>query len=597
MPTGTGRFRAFRARMGDRAALWRVRRAPTAGGFVQPPEPLLSGSFAQGRQLVAGSFALAGQRIEAPDPWAAPAPSVTFGDELHGFGWLDHLGAVGDRPARLAAQALVDGWIARHGAGPQGWRADLCGRRVLRWVDQGIMLGAGRDDAAMVPFFASLGRQMAFLARRWQAAPPGPARIEAVAGWVIGALMLRGMADHLTPAQRALAEVCATEIDADGGIPSRNPQALATILHLLVRLAQAHTAVDRRPPPVLTQTTARIAEVLRKLRHVDGGLARFHGGGRGAEGPLERALAEVGALHRPRAKKRRRHRLARAWDAGLHMGYARLATGRVSVIVDAAPPPSGADARNAHASTLAFELTSNRRPVIVSSGPGGSFGAEWQKAGRATLSHSTLSIDGWSSARFSGLDRSATAPLTDGPRQVELHRTDERHASALLLSHDGYLATHGLTHVRSLDLSADGRALMGEDRLVVLDPAHRPRFERMQTASPGGIRFALRFHLHPDADASLDMSGAAVSIALPSGEIWVLRFDGPGTLSLEPSVWLEPGRPAPRASRQAVIRAQMASESAQINWTLAKAQDTPLAIRDIGRDDPLHLPEPLVSDD
>lgn len=594
-------FQTWRARLADRHAAWRVRGAAPATGFTQPPDPGLPGFFALGRQFASGNFALAGQRVESPNPWEIAPPSPLFAEALHGFGWLDHLGAVGDRAARDAAQALVDGWIRRHGQArwhgrgtAQVWRAHLCGRRVTRWVDQGLMLTSGRDGAASAPFFASLGRQVAFLARRWQAAPAGLARIEAVTGWLIGALMLQGMQSHIDPASRALAETCTATIDGDGAIASRNPEELAEILVLLVRLRQAFAALDRRGPPVLLETNARVAALLRKLRHVDGALARFHGGGGGAEGRLEKALADAGTLPRRRA----RNRLARAWDAGLFMGYARLRAGRVSVIVDAAAPPAGNAAGRAHASTLAFELTSNRRPLVVNCGTGESFGVEWERAGRATLSHSTLTVDGWSSARFTRTPRGMGEALSDGPSKVELHRTDERHASALLLSHDGYVRTHGLTHVRNLDLSADGRALLGEDRLVVLDPAHRGRFHSMQgEQGAAGIRFALRFHLHPDADASLDMNGAAISIALLSGEIWVLRFDGPGALSLEPSVYLEPGRPAPRASRQIVIRAAMVQESAQINWTLAKAQDTPLAIRDIGRDDPLHLPEPLVSDD
>ena len=110
-----------------------------------------------------------------------------------------------------------------------------------------------------------------------------------------------------------------------------------------------------------------------------------------------------------------------------------------------------------------------------------------------------------------------------------------------------------------------------------------------------GISYALRFHLHPEADPSLDMNGSAVSVALPPGEIWVFRFDGPGRLSLEPSVYLEKGRLAPRPCQQIVVRAAILDETSQINWTLAKAQDTPLAIRDIGRDTELALPRDLFA--
>lgn len=599
-------FQAWRRRWADQWAARRAARAALARGFCQQPEPQFAGFYAIGRQLASGNFTLAGHRIEAPDPWIVEPPSRGFADELHGFGWLDHLGAVGEREARLAAQALTDGWIARFGRGHgPGWRPGLSGRRLGRWIDHALMLTAGRDDARNAPLFAAMGRHVAFLARRWQAAPEGLARFEAVSGWLMAALVLEGMEAHIAPAERALSTCCTAGVDAHGAIDSRNPEELAEILVLLVRCRAALSAAERRALPVLEETTARVAAALRILRHVDGGLARFHGGGRGAEGRLERALAGAAdPLGRAGGASARHHPLggqARPPRGPTQaMGYARLHDGRVSVIVDAAAPPAGFAARSAHASTLAFELTSNRRPLIVSCGPGRSFGTEWERAGRATLSHSTLSIDGWSSSRFGRPARrdGRAEPLVDGPRQVELHRSDERHASALLLSHDGYVPSHGLTHVRNLDLSADGRALMGEDRLVALEPGHRRRFRQMQEHhAPHGIRFALRFHLHPEADASLDMNGTAVSVALQSGEIWVFRFDGPGALSLESSVYLEPGRAAPRASRQIVIRAAMQQESAQINWTLAKAQDTPLAIRDIGRDGALLLPEPLVSGD
>ena len=45
-----------------------------------------------------------------------------------------------------------------------------------------------------------------------------------------------------------------------------------------------------------------------------------------------------------------------------------------------------------------------------------------------------------------------------------------------------------------------------------------------------GIPYSIRFHLHPDVHATLDMNGTAVSMALKSSEIWVFRFEGPAQL-------------------------------------------------------------------
>lgn len=578
---------ARKKRWGNRLAARGARSAQAARGFVSTPEPRTVGFFARGKQLSAGNFLLAGHVVETRAPWEIEPPSHGFAAELHGFAWLDHMAAVGDRAARLTAQGWVFEWIERFGMGEgPGWEPDITGRRVIRWIQHAIFLTSGRNDEETEPFFAALGRQTAFLSRRWQAALPGLPRFEALTGLLYAALSLVNMEGYRAEAVNALAEVCADDIALDGGIASRNPEDLLEVFTLLTWAQLTLQDAEEPVPAAIDAAVARIAPCLRTLRHADGGLARFHGGGRGMEGRLEYALSASGVPVGHKAQQ--------------SMGYARLEGGRTTVIVDAALPPSGNAADKAHASMLSFELTSNRRPLIVSSGSGLPFGPEWEKAGRATNSHSTLSIDGFSSARFSKASRpeDGGAPLIDGPSEVSLHRSTERDGASLILSHDGYVATHGLTHVRTLDLSHDGRALLGEDVLVAREPAHIKHLTQLlEAGTTRGISFALRFHLHPEADTSLDMNGSAVSVALPSGEIWVFRFDGPGRLSLEPSVFLEKGRMSPRPCQQIVIRAAIHGEASQINWTLAKAQDTPLAIRDIGRDDDLAMPRDMFAKD
>jgi hypothetical protein len=72
---------------------------------------------------------------------------------------------------------------------------------------------------------------------------------------------------------------------------------------------------------------------------------------------------------------------------------------------------------------------------------------------------------------------------------------------------------------------------------------------------------------------------------LKSGEIWVFRHDGRATLSLEPSVYLEGGRLAPRATRQIVLSGAATDHATRVGWTISKAQDTPSNIRDFVSDD------------
>ena len=385
------------------------------------------------------------------------------------------------------------------------------------------------------------------------------------------------MERHLSPACKALERECALRIDDEGGLPSRNPEELLSVFVLLTWTVATLEENGETPPGGLVEAIQRIAPTLRALRHADGGLARFHGGGRGLDGWLDQALAASGVRHM-------RHK-------GLSMGFARLSHGRTTVIVDAAPPPSGENSLNGHASTLAFELTSGRRPLIVNCGSGESFGSSWRRAGRATPSHSTLSIEGFSSSRLGGAGVIAgrrTELLIDTPRNVSVNRPEVGRGAALILSHDGYVATHGLAHYRRLELASDGRSLIGDDSLSALtQEAERTFDEAFDRSGLQGIPFHVRFHLHPDVHAELDMGGAAVSMALKSGEIWVFRHDGAATLSLAPSVYLEKGRLSPRATKQIVLSAVAVDYGTRIGWTLAKAQDTPSHIRDLSAEDDL----------
>ena len=557
-----------------RVAARRAARSRPATAFVSQPEPRTIGRFARGRQLLAGNLLFAGTLTEAPggSVWDAQGDPDLVAEETQGCDWLDDLAAVGDNRARLLAQGWVQDWITRYGDGSgPGWTPELTGRRLIRWINHGLFLLRGAERAQSHRFFRSLGQQTLFLSRRWGTARPGLPRFEAITGMIHAGLSLEGMERHVAPAIAALATDCDGQIDAGGGLPTRNPEELLEVFTLLNWAVMAIGETGGSAPDSVIRAVARIAPTLRALRHADGGLARFHGGGRGLDGRLDTALASAGIRTQP--------------DEGLHMGFARVSAGRTSLIVDAAPPPGGAASQNAHASTLAFELTSGRRPVIVTCGSGRAFGTGWRRAGRATPSHSTLCLGDYSSSRLGPPDRRTEDTqewLVATPDEVIHERSRLADGIRLELSHDGWRPTHGLTHARTLDVADHGRGVVGEDLITVLDDMDRARFDRaLDHHALQGIPFAVRFHLHPDVDASVDLGGAAVSLTLKSGEIWVFRHDGGADLTLEPSVYLEMGRIRPRACRQVVLSGITMAYATRIRWSLAKAQDTPDVVRDL----------------
>ncbi|MGR3542341.1 MAG: heparinase II/III family protein [Hasllibacter sp.] len=548
-------------------------RSRPATGFVTQPEPRSIGRVARGRQLVAGNLLFAGHLVEGASGqlWDVPAPTAEWTVELHGFEWLDDLAAAGTGAAQALGRDWTRGWIERFGRGRgPGWAPGLTGRRLIRWVHHATLLLNGAGAAEQDALYRALAAQAVFLSRRWKAAPPGLPRFEALAGLVHAGLSLTGLEDRTGRATAALSRLCEREIAGDGGLRSRSPEELSETLTLLGWSAEALEVAGRGAPRPMTDAMRRMAPALRALRHSDGGLARFHGGGRGVEGRLDQALSVLPAAGGA----------ASGAAEGGAMGFRRMAAGRTVLIADAAPPPTGAAGAMGHASTCAIEISSGRRPLVVSCGPGRSFGPGWRRAGRATASHSTMMIEGESSAAL-GAPQGGVERLQPGPRTVRAQSATDGADAVLEIAHDGWRQGFGLTHSRQLRMNPEGRRIDGVDSLVPLDPADARRLgAALDRTALQGLPWALRFHLHPETDATVDLGGGAASLALPSGEIWVLRLAA-GTLAVERSVYLENGRLKPRASRQVVARGTLFEDGARVRWSLEKAQDQPDFLRDV----------------
>jgi len=531
-----------------RLSVKRSWRQPAAAGFVLRPDPLTIGSITRGRQIMAGHVALAGHMVELSHGsiWQETAPDASFDAARHGFEWVDDLAALASPAARRRARGWLIEWIEQNKGGQGiGWRAELTGRRVLRWVFHApfLMRSASPEDEAL--FLKALSAQLWHLSRQAARAEAGMPRIEALTGLIVGGLC---------------------------GLKSRNPEALLHLAQHLNWVEEALVGAELAVPSQLAAERDAMALTLRSLRHADGSLPRFHGGGAGADGALDRVL-QASPL-----QTRRSGRSA--------MGYARLSARRTTLILDASPPPDGRDAVTGHASTLAFELTSGRRPVIVNCGPGQEFGADWQRAARSSAGHSVLCFEGYSSAQIGPSDpATGLEPLTGAPGEVlcDVLRLDTGDRVQAL--HKGYSPSHGLTHSRLLELSHDGRHLTAQDRLVVASERAGTRFQRVLVQNGGAIDYHIRFHLHPDVAATVSDGGTRATLTLLSGEVWLFSAP-PGTvLTLEPSVYLDPAEMAPRATKQVVLSGRAMKYATSIRWSLSKSEDTELAVRDVAWSD------------
>ena len=506
--------------------LVRVPDAPQVS--VRDPWP---GSPARGAKLMRGELdAGVPARLE-PGGWARLSTlAEPARASAHGFAWLRDLRAIGTDTARQRARALVADWIGRPPSDPVARRAPVVARRITAWLGHYDFFAASAEDE----FRGALMRHLLTDARTLAALVPldraDTGSMTALKGLVAAGVALPENTGFLTRALRFLPGELGRQILADGGHVERSPSAQLGALRELVEMKLLFATAGTSPPIALAACLDRMCPALRTFRHGDGGLALFNGSEEEDATTIDLVLGQAGR--------------GRAVHATLaEAGFERLASGRTILIVDTGVPAASGIDRRAAAGTLAFEMSVGRERLIVNCGATEA-PEEWRIALRATAAHSTLTLADTSSAevRHEGLGRR--------PAKVVVQRQSTGGAHWLEASHDGYQRAFGATHHRRLYLAETGDDLRGED------------------AIEGGEThpYAIRFHLHPAVEATLEADGEAALLRLASGGLWRLRADGAHP-AIEDSIYV--GSAVRRPSRQIVLAART-GETRQVRWAITR---------------------------
>jgi uncharacterized heparinase superfamily protein len=566
------RAMTWSAGRGARALLARAVAAPLtrlplgarrAHDLVLAPQDLRTADPTVGADILAGRFAFAGCAVAgAPaDIFAAAAPSADWAEALHGFGWLRDLEACRSADARAVARALIEAWLGTH-AGMRGeaWRPSIAAARLLAWLSHSPFLLEDADLAFYRRLVRALGRHARRLACAAPFLEPGRERLAATIALAAAALALAAPRRALERASARLDRELRRQILPDGGHVSRHPGAVVDLLADLLPLRQAYVAASEAPPAGLLEAVDRLMPMLRFYRHGDGAFALFNG-----MGPTPHDLvASLLAYDDSRALPVRNAPYA---------GYQRLEGDGLVVLADTGPPPPAPHAADAHAGALAFEFSAGTQRIVVGCGLPAVGRAPWRRVARATAAHSTLAVGDVSSCRFS-TDGEGPLRLISGPRDVVVERSGSEAGEGFSATHDGYAASFGLLHRRTLVVAADGTRLVGEDRIV---PARAG-------AQPADAPLAVRFHLHPSLRSSVTKAGRGALIATPDGAAWEFTSDD-AEATLEESVFLAAPE-GPRRAEQIVIHGRTRA-TPTLRWRFERVGGTSGHVRAKPRPAPL----------
>ncbi len=510
---------------------------------LRTADPTLAGEIYAGHMKLAGKL----QETHGRSPFELPPPSHAFAVELHGFSWLRHLSAADSELARANARALVSDWIAlRKGAAAAvAGQPDVAARRMISWLSQTPLLLGGADAAFYRAFVRALASDAALLKRARRAAPSTELKLLIQLALTHYALCSAEADAELRDAAAGLCRLLDAQVLSDGGHVSRNPQVVIDLLLDLLPLKLAFLWRRIQTPQPIVAAIDRMMPMLRMMRHADGAIALFNGMSATRADFLAAILAQDDAVAPPPTN-------------APYAGYQRLDRGGAVLIADTAPAPRPPLAACAHAAPCAFEFSADGGRIVVNCGAPPAHRPELASFARVTAAHSTLVVADEGLGRFvrtRAMKAIVGEQFIGGARRVALKRGDEAEGSTLELEHDGW-RRHGFAHTRRLALAADGRSLEGEDGL------RRTRGRR-------DVAYALRFHLHPQAKASLAPDGLSVEIRLANRSLW--RFEAGGAaIALEESVMFA-STEGMRRTEQIVVQGETASRP-QIAWSFRRME-------------------------
>ncbi len=429
-----------------------------------------------------GRFNFLNEAVDLGRPlaWKAQCQSQLWRYHLHYCAYL--LDLVVNKPNEWhEVQAVMSEWISacRLGEAPDPWHPFVVSERVVNWLFA-IQLGAPSSEAVSENVWRSLAQQTTFVERNLEKDVGGNHLLKNLKALSIASCVWQGAtADSWRERYvTAFDQELARQLLTDGAHYERSPMYHSLVLADAIEVVFALRLGGYAVPATLAESVRAMADYLPTVTHPDGEIALFndsvHGEAPSARNLQAAANTALGELD-DQPHSVRHALLAAAVTTPCHLrataveraatedgGIARVPVlaGRGLLFFDVGRACPDDLPAHAHADFFSFELSVDKRRLLVDSGVGEYAAGTWREYYRSTRAHNTVAIDGvdqiecWGSFRVA---RRASAPERV---VINRHRLDGVEAW-----HDGYTRLADPVRVGRAVVALDDRAWLVLDEM------------------------------------------------------------------------------------------------------------------------------------
>ena len=472
-----------------------------------------------------GRFTFLNETVDLGRPvaWDTRRQSQLWRYQLHYGGYLIDLLAA-QPEGWPEVESLMAEWVSacRLGEIADAWHPFVVSERLVNWLFA-IELGAPSAEAVSDQVWQSLAMQTTFIARNLETDVGGNHLLKNLKAMSVASCVWRGAtADRwrdrfLAAFDRELA----AQLLTDGAHYERSPMYHALVLADAVEVGFALRLSGYDLPESLAASIRAMAGYLPSVTHPDGDIALFNDSVLGeAPRPSQlQAAADAVIGEHPRPSLAVRHAML---GAGVQTparfrptsvvraaredgGIVRVPAlgGRGVLLMDVGRACPDDLPAHAHADFFSFELSLDRRRLIVDAGVGEYAEGPWREYYRSTRAHNTVAVDGFDQIEYWGSFRVARRARVSYRVAISGHRLE-----GIQAWHDGYTRLTRPVRVGRTLVALDDRAWLVLDDIL------------------GTGTHAWESYLHAAPDVALSMRGADRASLMADGQRLAMAWFG-----------------------------------------------------------------------
>jgi uncharacterized heparinase superfamily protein len=426
--------------------------------------------------------------IETENLWNNANLNIQNFRKLNNFYWFFSLDL---KSSKKNTHKIISDWIKKNFKyNSKSWEFDLTSKRIIAWLSNHNLTIEGGDKDYLENFNKIIQKQTNHLMSEVKNSKIVDDKIIGCAAIILVGLCFKDMKNYLTFGLSLLKKISILSFDNYGFPKSRNIKQLIFYLKYFILIREWFKEAQIDVPDHINETIYYLGQGYAFIWQNIKSDVLMNGNNISNNSEFDQYLKRLGYRFKNDNKE--------------FGGYVILYNKKISIVMDAGPPPSSKFSSKYQSGALSFEINSNGKKLISNCGNYESKRSKLIELSKSTATHSTLVIDDSSSCRYKKYNENYL--VNNGLKILKKNIVFEKNYWKINVTHDGYYKKYGTIHERNIEFYPEQFKFVGTDKIL-------------NKKKNLNLKFDIRFHLEPDVKLMKTQDNKAILIEL-NNEGW-----------------------------------------------------------------------------